>query len=66
VTRATNPFISITPNRKLATSLLANFKQVAKDRPVKIHPIVARSVDQDVLEKMRVKPAEASAKIETQ
>lgn len=48
----------IAPNRKLATAVLANFKQVAKDKPVKIHPIVARSVDPEVLEKMRAKPAE--------
>lgn len=43
----------IAPNRKLATAVLANFSQVAKDRPVSIHPIVARSVDPEVLEKMK-------------
>lgn len=45
----------IAPNRTLATAVLANFKQVAGDRPVAVHPIVARSVDPEVLEKMRVK-----------
>lgn len=49
----------IAPNRKLATSVLANFRQIAKDRPVKIHPIVARSVDPEVLEKVKVKGAPA-------
>lgn len=43
------------PNRKLATAVLANFKQIAGDRPVAIHPIVARSVDPEVLGKMRIK-----------
>lgn len=46
----------IAPNRQLATAVLANFKQIAGDKPVSIHPIVARSVDPDVLERMRVKP----------
>jgi hemolysin-activating ACP:hemolysin acyltransferase len=45
----------IAPNRQLATAVLANFRQVAGDRPVAIHPIVARSVDPEVLERMRVK-----------
>lgn len=35
----------IAPNRQLATAVLANFKQIAGDRPIAIHPIVARSVD---------------------
>lgn len=57
----------IAPNRKLATAVLANFRQVAGDRQVKIHPIVARSVDPAIIDKMRVKtddakePAEAGA-----
>ena len=45
----------IAPNRQLATAVLANFRQVAGDKPVAIHPIVARSVDREVLERMRVK-----------
>jgi cytolysin-activating lysine-acyltransferase len=43
----------IAPNQKVATAVLANFKQVVKDRPVRIHPIVARAVDPAVLEKMK-------------
>lgn len=46
----------IAPTRKLATSVLANFKQIVQDKPIRIHPVVARAVDPDVLEKMRVKP----------
>ncbi|MEZ5697135.1 MAG: toxin-activating lysine-acyltransferase [Sphingomonadaceae bacterium] len=45
----------IAPNRQLATAVLANFRQIAGEKPVSIHPIVARSVDPEVLEKMRVK-----------
>lgn len=45
----------IAPSRQLATAVLANFKQIAGDKPVAVHPIVARSVDPNVLEKMRVK-----------
>ena len=45
----------IAPNRQLATAVLANFRQIAGDKPVSIHPIVARSVDPEVLEKMRAK-----------
>ncbi len=44
----------IAPNRKLATAVLANFSQIAQDQPVNIHPIVARSVDPEVLERMKV------------
>ncbi|MEO9131458.1 MAG: toxin-activating lysine-acyltransferase [Sphingomonas sp.] len=48
----------IAGDRKQATAVLANFRQLSGERPVKIHPIVARSVDPAVLEKMRVRPAE--------
>ena len=36
--------------------MLANFKQVVKDKPVRIHPIVSQLVDPAVLEKMKVRP----------
>jgi cytolysin-activating lysine-acyltransferase len=51
----------LAPNRKLATAVLANFEQIAGKRPVKIHPVVARSVDLSVLEKMRLRPTSAKA-----
>jgi cytolysin-activating lysine-acyltransferase len=42
---------------------LANFKQVVKDKPVRIHPIVSQLVDPAVLEKMKVRPVgEADSK----
>jgi hemolysin-activating ACP:hemolysin acyltransferase len=46
----------IAPSQKIATAVLANFKQVVKDKPVRIHPIVSQLVDPAVLEKMKVKP----------
>ncbi|WP_312010871.1 MULTISPECIES: toxin-activating lysine-acyltransferase [unclassified Bradyrhizobium] len=46
----------IAPSQKVATAVLANFKQVVKDKPVRIHPIVSQLVDPAVLEKMKVKP----------
>jgi hemolysin-activating ACP:hemolysin acyltransferase len=45
----------IARNQKLATAVLTNFKQIAGDKPISVHPIVARSVDPEVLEAMRVK-----------
>lgn len=46
----------ISPTRELATAVLANFRQVAKDSPVHVHPIVSRSADSDILEKMKAAP----------
>nr|WP_221231013.1 toxin-activating lysine-acyltransferase [Sphingobium subterraneum] len=45
----------IAPPRKVATAVLANFSQIAKGRPVAIHPVVARSVEPELLEKMKVR-----------
>jgi cytolysin-activating lysine-acyltransferase len=51
----------IAPNRKLASAVLANFSQVAQDRPVNIHPIVARSVEPELLVKMKTASAAGQA-----
>jgi cytolysin-activating lysine-acyltransferase len=48
----------IANDRNQATRVLANFKQLSGDRPVKIHPIVARVVDPKALEAMRARPAD--------
>jgi cytolysin-activating lysine-acyltransferase len=45
----------IAADKKQATAVLANFKQLSGDKPVKVHPIVARSVEAGVLDKMRVR-----------
>jgi hemolysin-activating ACP:hemolysin acyltransferase len=47
----------IAPSRKLTTSVLANFRQVVKEGPVHIHPMVGRMMDQDALKKMGAAPA---------
>jgi hemolysin-activating ACP:hemolysin acyltransferase len=53
----------IAPSQKVATAVLANFRQVVKDKPVRIHPIVSQLVDPAVLEKMKVRPVgEADSK----
>jgi hypothetical protein len=43
--------------------VLENSRQLPGERPVKAHPIVARSVDPVVPEKMRVRPQEAGRTI---
>jgi hemolysin-activating ACP:hemolysin acyltransferase len=56
----------IAPSQKVATAVLASFKQVVKDKPVRIHPLVSQLVDPAVLEKMKVRPVgEADSKTES-
>ena len=43
----------IAPNRKLAAAVIANLKQVVKDGNLRLHPLIARLVDPETLEKMR-------------
>ena len=43
----------VATDRKLATAVLANFSQVAGDRLVNIHPVVSRSVEPEILDKLR-------------
>jgi hemolysin-activating ACP:hemolysin acyltransferase len=43
----------IAADRKAATAVLTNFRQLSGERAVKIHPIVARLVDAEILEKLR-------------
>lgn len=50
----------IAPSQKLASSVLANFKQVVKTGNVHIHPVVARMVDPELLKKMGAVPAESA------
>ena len=51
----------VAADRKAATSVLANFRQVAGERAIKVHPIVARLIDPAVLEKMRGAAAASGA-----
>jgi cytolysin-activating lysine-acyltransferase len=43
----------IAGDQKAATTVLTNFRSVAGDRLIKIHPMVSRSVDPAVLEKLK-------------
>ena len=38
---------------RAATPVLANFRQLAGERVVKIHPVVGRLIEPDVLERLR-------------
>lgn len=49
-------FDVIAPNQKLTASVIANFKQVIKGGNLNIHPLIARLVDRETLEKMGVAP----------
>lgn len=42
----------IAPDQKTTASVLGNFQQVVKDGELRLHPIIARLVDKEVLEKM--------------
>jgi len=53
----------IAGDRKAATAVLANFRQLSGQRAVRIHPIVARQIDQDVLEKLKAHPAGAETSV---
>ena len=46
----------IAPGAKATAQVIANFRQVAKVGDLRMHPIVGRLVDKDVLEKMGAKP----------
>jgi cytolysin-activating lysine-acyltransferase len=51
----------IAGDRKAATAVLANFRQVSGERAVKIHPLVGRLIDPDVLEKLKARAAAPAA-----
>ena len=45
----------IAPDQKTTASVIAGFKQVVKDGDLRLHSIVTKLVDKDVLEKMGAK-----------
>jgi cytolysin-activating lysine-acyltransferase len=51
----------IAANQKLATAVLVNFRTLSGGQPVQIHPIVSRSVDKDVLDRLKVRPQSRAA-----
>lgn len=52
----------IAPSQKLATQVLLNFRKVIKDgADVRIHPVVARQIDPEVLKKLGASPSGAAS-----
>ena len=51
----------IAPHQRLATSVIANFKQVVKQGDVRIHPLVTRLVDSEALKKMGATPIDGKS-----
>jgi len=51
----------IAPDQRLATAVVTNFKQVIKQGDLRIHPLVTRLVDAEVLKKMGATPISANA-----
>ena len=49
----------IAPTQKLTTSVIANFKQVIKEGDMRMHPLITRLVDPEVLKKMGAAPIQA-------
>ncbi|ATN32504.1 toxin-activating lysine-acyltransferase RzcC [Rhizobium sp. ACO-34A] len=56
----------IAPTKELATSVLSNFNKVAKQDQIKVHPIVGRQVDAEILKKLTNKPDTSDSKIESE
>lgn len=51
----------IAPSQKLATNVLLNFRKVLKDQSdVRIHPVVARQIDPELLKKLTAGTANAA------
>lgn len=51
----------IAPNPKATARVIANFRQVAKEGDLRLHPVVAKSLDPEVLKKMGAQKMEAPA-----
>lgn len=45
----------ISPNQRLSTAVLSNFKQIVKSGQLKIHPIISTLVDSETLQKLHEK-----------
>lgn len=52
-------FDIIAPNKKLTTAVISNFRQIAKQGDLRMHPLVARLVDPETLKKMGARPISA-------
>ncbi|QGM99621.1 toxin-activating lysine-acyltransferase [Methylocystis parvus] len=54
----------IAPSQKLASAVLANFRQVVKEGDMRIHPIVARMVDPELLKRLAASSGSQETKAE--
>ncbi|MND04382.1 hypothetical protein D3C83_246230 [compost metagenome] len=42
----------IAPDQRATASVIANFRQVVKEGPLKLHPLITRLLDEETLQKM--------------
>ncbi len=54
----------IAPSQRLTTAVIANFRQVLTEGEICIHPMVTRTMDREVLEKLGARPIGAPAATE--
>ena len=47
----------IAPDQKMVTQVIANFRQVAKEGELRLHPLITRLVDAETLEKLGARRA---------
>ena len=47
----------VAPDAKTTAAVIANFRKVAKDGPLRLHPLITRLVDQETLTKMGARKA---------
>jgi len=52
----------IAPNERMATAVIANFKQVIKEGDLRIHPVVSKIVGKETLEKLGAAPTTDKSK----
>jgi cytolysin-activating lysine-acyltransferase len=51
----------IAPDPRTVTSVIANFRQVAKEGELRLHPLITRLVDKETLEKLGARKAPVPA-----
>jgi len=50
----------ISPSQRLTTAVIANFRQILTEGEIFIHPMVTRTIDREVLEKLGARPIGAA------
>lgn len=57
-------FDTVTPDRKAAAAVIANFRQIVKDGDFRLHPLIGRLVVPELLERMGARKATGTATAE--